>query len=456
MPPALGLSFLVGLFKGGIYGGSMTAILINTPGTASSAATIMDGYPLAKKGRAVYALTAALKASIIGDLVGTCLLVLIAPQLAKVALKFGPPEIFGLILFSLTVICFGQTGSLLKAWIATTLGLCLAVMGQDPITGYPRFAFGVLNLKIGLEIISVCIGLFGLSEILIQSEKKIGAGIKRVASTRITVKSYLLDQFPFKEVFRHLPLIVQSAVIGVVIGILPGIGSETSCWAAYSLGQKRSKNPEEWGKGCIEGVLAPETANNVECGTAMVPLLTFGIPGDAISAVMLGAFIAQGLRPGPQLFLQHFDIILAIFIGMYFATIAMYIIGHGYVFIFARVLNMNRAILFSVVFFLCVAGTFAIKNNFMDVLTMFFCGLLGYGLRKFGFPLAPVAIGFILGGILEVNFRQSVIMGIGSPAIFFTRPISASFLLVTLIVLTIFIWTKIRRDVEKSGIKPRG
>lgn len=442
MSPVLGIPFLLGIFKGGLYGGSISAILVNTPGTASAAATVMDGYPLAQKGKAIYALTAALKASIIGDLVGTCILVLVAPQLAKVALKFGPPEIFALILFSITVIALGQTGSLLKAWIATVLGLCLAVIGQDPITGYPRFAFGILGLKMGIEIVSLCIGLFGLSEILIQSEKKIYEGVQQIVSKTMSIKSYLKEEFKFREAIHHLPLIIQSSIIGVVIGILPGIGSETSCWMAYTTAKKRAKNPEQWGTGVIEGVLAPETANNIECGTALIPLLTFGIPGDAISAMMLGAFIAQGLRPGPELFLRHYDIILALFITMYFATIAMYVLGHGFIFLFARILNMKRSILYAIVFAFCVAGTFAIKNNLMDVITMFFSGFLGYGLRKFGFPLAPVAIGFILGGMFEVNFRQGMIMGFGSPLIFFLRPISASFLFVTLILLSYFIWGK--------------
>jgi putative tricarboxylic transport membrane protein len=303
----------------------------------------------------------------------------------------------------------------------------------------------------GIEVVSLCIGLFGFSEILIQSEKKIHDEIKQIKTITMTIRSYLKEEFKFREAIHHLPLIIQSSIIGVIIGILPGIGSETSCWMAYTTGKKRSKNPEQWGTGIIEGVIAPETANNIECGTALIPLLTFGIPGDAISAMMLGAFVAQGLRPGPELFTIHYDIILALFITMYFATIAMYILGHSFIFFFARILNMKRSILYSIVFFFCVAGTFSIKNNLMDVVTMILSGFLGYGFRKFGLPLAPVAIGFILGGMLEISFRQAIIMGFGNPFIFFLRPISASFLIVTLALLAYFIWGQFIK--KGKGIK---
>lgn len=445
MSPTLGISFLLGLYKGGIYGGSISAVLINTPGTGAAAATAMDGYPLAQKGRAIYALTAALKASIIGDLVGTFCLVLVAPPLARIALKFGPPEITSLILFSIMFICFGQRGSLLKAWIAATIGIGLSIIGQDPITGYPRFTFGIFDLQVGMEMIPLCIGLFGLSEILFQGEKKI---IEEVKLVKTTLRNYFRESFKFREALHHLPLIIRSSIIGVIIGILPGIGSETSCWVAYTTAKKSAKNQEEWGKGVIEGVLAPETANNIECGTAMIPLLTFGIPGDVVTAVMLGAFIAQGLRPGPQLFAQNPQIMLALFISMYFATIAMYVLGNGCIMFFTRVLNIRRSILYPVVITLCFAGTFAVRNSFFDIIAMALMGVLGYFARKFSFPIPPILIGFILGGMFEVQFRRSLIMGAGDISMFLTRPISALFVLITFLTLMYVIWGQFRRKVK--------
>lgn len=443
MPPIQGIPFLIGLYKGGIYGGSISAVLINTPGTASSAATVMDGYPLAQKGKGIYALTASLNASIIGDLVGTTTLVLIAPPLATIALKFGPIEIFSLILFSLTFVCIGQRGSLLKAWLATSFGILLSVIGQDPLTGYPRFTFGNYDLQVGVELVPLAIGLFGFSEVLAQAEVKIGPAIERVSGL-FSLRTYKKNMFTFIEAARHIPLIIQSSIIGVIIGILPGIGSETSCWVSYTFGMKRAKNQDEWGKGAIEGVIAAETANSCECGTAMVPLLTFGIPGDVVTAVMLGAFIAQGLRPGPQLFAQNPEVMLGIFIAMYLATIAMYVLGHGIIIISAQILNIKKSILFPCIAILCFVGTFAIRNNPTDLITMTALGFIGYMGRKFCFPIAPIVLGFILGGMLEVEFRRGVIMGAGDALIFFKQPISAVFLLITFLALILFIWDQFK------------
>lgn len=444
MSPTLGIPFLLGLYKGGTYGGSISAILINTPGTASNAATTMDGYPLAQKGRAGYALTAALKASLVGDFFGTAVLVFVAPQLARIALKFGPPEIFSLILFSLMFVCIGQRGSLVKAWLSAAVGIGLSIIGQDPITGYPRFTFGSFELQVGVDLIAICIGLFGFAEILIQSEKTIVATVNQIKKSMLgTFQSIFADRFKFKEILAHKLLILQSSFIGIGIGILPGIGTETACWVAYTAGMKRAKNKEEYGKGEIEGVIAPEAANNAVCGAAMVPLLTFGIPGDVVTAVMLGAFVAQGLRPGPQLFSQNPEIILSLFIAMYIASIAMYTLGSACLPFFIRLLSMKRSILYPSVILFCIAGTFAVRNSFIDVIIMILLGVLGYFARKFNFPVSPIALGFILGGMMEVQFRRSLLMGGGSISIFGTSPIAMLFLVITFVVLGYFLWSQL-------------
>jgi len=427
MAPNYGIPFLLGLYKGGTYGGSVSAILIGTPGTASNAATVLDGYPMAKKGEAAKALSAALYASLVGDFFGTCVLIIGAPQLAKVALAFGPPELFSLTVFSLTMVAYVSGKSLLKGVISASIGMALAVIGPDPMTGYPRFSFGSLELSAGLEVVPITIGLFGLAEIIIQTEEGVATSvlIERVAGKWVSLK----------DVGKHIGVLVQSSLIGVGLGALPGIGTETSCWMAYAAAKSRTKHPEEFGTGCLEGVLAPEAGNNSVCGAAMVPMLTFGIPGDVVTAVLLGAFVAQGLRPGPLLFQQAPEILLALFIGMYFATIALYLVGMSMIPVFSQVLKISRPVLYTLVVALCIVGSFAVRNNVFDVLTMLSCGILAYFLRKADFPISPVILGFILGKMLELHLRRSMIMGFGNPIIFVTRPISLFFLVITLLTL---------------------
>lgn len=429
MPPLVGIPFLLGLYKGGTYGGSISAILLGTPGTASNAATVMDGYPMAQRGRAGKALKAAIYASTIGDLFSDVVLVLAVGPLALIALKFGPPEFFALILFSLTVIATLAGRSMTKGLVSALLGVSLALVGIDPISGASRFTFGIADLQGGITFIPLMIGLFGLSEILVQISRPresltvLGAREDRAA-----------NRVSFREILGgYWRTVIRSALVGSALGALPGIGTETSCWVAYGMAKRASRNPERFGRGELEGVIAPEVGNNAVCGATLVPLLTFGIPGDVVTAVMMGAFIAQGLQPGPLLFRRHLDVIYGIYVALFLASLVMLVVATITIHLWVRVLRVPRALLYPVVLMLCVAGSYAINSSIFDVGLMVVFGVVGYGMRVAGFAVPPMVLAFILSPMLEQALTQSLIMSTGSPLIFFTRPIAALFMGLSLV-----------------------
>ena len=296
--PLVGIPFLIGLFKGGTFGGSISAILIGTPGTAANAATLLDGYEMRKQGRAGTAMMGALNASLIGDVFGTVALIFGAPALALIAIQFGPHEFFALVLFSLTMICYVSGRSLAKGVLAASLGVFFALIGTDPIGGTERLSFGIRELQGGLNVIALVTGLFGITEVLIQMES-FGRGRQKVTESVAVHLSGAGMQL--RAVVSNLWTIVRSSLVGTFIGALPGIGSETSPWVAYGLAKRASKTPEKFGQGAYEGVVAPEAANNAVCAAAMIPMLVFGIPGDIVTAILMSALIAQGLQPGPFL-----------------------------------------------------------------------------------------------------------------------------------------------------------
>jgi len=373
MPPLVGIPFLLGLYKGGTYGGSISAILLGTPGTASNAATVMDGYPMAQQGRGGKALKTAIYASTIGDFFSDIVLVAAAGPLAAIALQFGPPEFFALILFSLTVIASLAGRSLAKGLISAFLGVLLALIGIDPVSGASRFTFGIGDLRGGITFIPLMIGLFGLSEILVQVSR---------TSEALTVLGAKEDPAANRVTFREIltgywRTVIRSCLVGSALGALPGIGAETSCWVAYGMAKRASRHPDRFGKGEIEGVIAPEVGNNAVCGATLVPLLTFGIPGDVVTAVMMGAFIAQGLRPGPLLFRDHLDVIYGIYIALFLASLAMFLVAVLTIGLWVKVLQVPRSILYPVILMLCVAGSYAINSSLFDVAMMVFFGVVG-------------------------------------------------------------------------------
>lgn len=438
MDPVTGILLLCGVYFGGIYGGSITAILIKTPGTPSAAATVLDGYPMAQKGFAHKALTIATLSSGIGGILSVLLLIFVAPQVAKFALKFSAPETFGLALFGLSVIASISGESLVKGLITGSLGLLVASIGLDPVGGFPRFTFGSQELMGGINFIPVMIGLFAASEAFMQMESIFtkNENIIKIDKVRLT----------WSEFKSLIPTILRSTGIGAFIGAIPGAGGDIAAFVAYNEAKRWSKNPEEFGKGKMHGVAAPESANNGSTGGAMIPLLTLGIPGDAVTAVMLGALMVQGLQPGPMLFTQKADIVYTLFVGMIFANLIILLYGTLGIGLFTKVLKVPKAVLTPMILVLCVVGAYSMGNNMFDVWIMFIAGVIGYFMQRYGFPASPVILALILGPMMEANFRRALVMSGGDYAVFFTRPIAASFIVIAIITLL----TPIIRGLLKS------
>ena len=445
--PLVGIPFLIGLFKGGTFGGSISAILIGTPGTAANAATLLDGYEMRKQGRAGTAMMGALNASLIGDIFGTVALIFGAPALALIAIQFGPHEFFALVLFSLTMICYVSGRSLAKGVLAASMGVFFALIGTDPIGGTERLSFGIRELQGGLNVIALVTGLFGITEVLIQMES-FGRGRQKAAESVAVHLSGAGMQL--RAVLSHLWTIVRSSLVGTFIGALPGIGSETSPWVAYGLAKRASKTPEKFGKGAFEGVVAPEAANNAVCAAAMIPMLVFGIPGDIVTAILMSALIAQGLQPGPFLISEHRDVIFGLFMSVLFATFALYIFGRLTMRWWIRILTIPRPLLYSIVVAFCVVGTYSVKSSSFDLAVMFVFGLVGYVMRKLDIAIAPMLLAFVLAKILEESLRRGLVQSDGSILAFFERPITAVILVLTGVVLVAFGILEWRRRRKRS------
>ena len=419
MHPVTGILLLLGIYKGGLYGGSITAILIKAPGTPAASCTVLDGYPLTQKGEAKKALDMALYASCFADFVSNLALIMLAGLLAGFALKFGPPEFFTLIVFSLTIIAGVSGDNLVKGVASACFGLMFAVVGLDMVYGTNRFVFDIWQLMGGLSFIPVLIGLFALPEIIhyyacrAQSRaRKLNA---RGAGARWT---------EFKACFKS---ILRGSFIGVVLGAIPGIGGAPSAFLSYSEARRNSKNPQNFGKGELEGVAAAEAGNNGVAGATMIPLLALGVPGDVITAVILGAFMIHGLRPGPVMFVENIHLIYALFIGIMLSSVYLFVVGKLCIRAISRIAEAPNSVLYPIVLVLCLFGSFAINNSAFDVLVMALTGVVGYGLLVFRFPAPPFLIAFILGPLLEDNFRQSMILSDGAPGILFRSGICWAF-----------------------------
>jgi len=441
MSPVTGLAMLIGVYKGGIYGGSITAILINTPGTPAAAATALDGYPLAKQGKALKALKMAIYASVMADTFSDIVLILVAAPLAIVALKLGPPELTTLLILALTIVGLVSGKSLVKGLLVASLGVLFSTVGMDFMTGTPRFAFDSLEMAKGFPLIPVLIGLFAIPEILVQVEEKV-----RGTETVVLKKSPREEdnRVNFQELKSCSKTIFRSAIIGTFIGAIPGIGSVISSFISYGMAKRGSKNPEEFGEGALEGVAAAEAGNNAVCGATLIPLLTLGIPGDSVTAVMLAAFLIQGLVPGPELIPKHPNVIYGLFVALMVANMANLAIANVGIRFFARVASISKTIVFPTVAILCVVGSYAVENSLFDVKSMLFFGVVGYFMRKFDFPIPPFLIAFILGPMVENPLRQSLMISGGSPAIFFTSPISLTFIVLTGLSVFTVAWKRIK------------
>ena len=427
MQPINGILLLLGVYKGGIFGGSIPAILIKTPGTPASSATILDGYPLAEKGQAGKALGMALWASCTADVVSNLSLILFAGWLASFALNFGPPEFFALIFFSLTIIAGVSGDSLLRGALAAMAGLILATVGLDLVYGTNRFTFGDSNLMGGLNFIAVLIGLFAIPEVIAMAWDPTG----HLGKARSLGKSWVT----FREYKDSFFSIIRGSMIGVILGSIPGIGAAPSAFLSYSEARRTSKNKANFGKGEIEGVAAAEAGNNGVAGATLIPLLALGVPGDVITAIIIGAFMIHGLQPGPMMFVLNVDIIYGLFIGLIVSSVMLFAVGSVAIRAFRYVADVPKRILMPAVLVLCIYGVFAVNNNMFDVGVMFVMGWLGYVMNRTRIPAAPFLIAFILGPLLEDNFRQSMLMSGGDIAVFVRGPITWAFWTFSLIAL---------------------
>jgi len=441
MPKVTAIALLLGAYQGAMFGGSISAILINTPGTASSAATVIDGYQMAQQGKARKALSMALYASCTGGFIGCIILLAGAQSLAKVTLQFGPPEYFSMMVLSLMLIAGLSGKSLLKGLITAGLGLAMSTVGIEQIYGVHRFTFGNMNLWDGFSSLSLFIGLFAFSEVL-----NILLKPKSELDAKPDVHSNKGEPLTFQEYWGQRYNMIISGVLGSLIGILPGIGGSTANFLAYAEAQRRSKTPEKFGTGYLAGIAAPEAANNGVCGGALVPMLTLGIPGDVVTAILIGALIAQGIMPGPLMFSENIGDVYMIYIGLILAVFALVVLGTFGVPIFAKILNVRKSLLFPMILCICIIGTYASRSNYFDCQVMLLFGIVGYLFKKGGFPIPPMVIAFVIGSMLENSMRQSMILSDGSIAIFFTRPIS----LLLLIISTVLCIYMVRKNLKDN------
>ncbi|MDH4574464.1 tripartite tricarboxylate transporter permease [Salinicola acroporae] len=419
MAPVMGLNMLIGIYIGGIYGGCVSAILLRTPGTPSSAATVLDGYPLAQKGEAGKALGMATIASFVGGIIAAVVLAALAPQLASLALKFGPAEYFALAVFGLTIIA-SLSGDILKGALAGLMGVLIGCVGADPISGISRYTFGVTGFASGFSFTPALIGLFALSEVFVQIEKILGDRIERMKVSGI---------WPSREELKTTGMpMLRGSLIGTFIGIVPGTGSGTAAWISYNEARRTSKTPEKFGTGHLPGVAATESANNAVCAAALIPLLALGIPGDVVTAVLMGGLMIQGLAPGPMLFQQHPDVVVGIFTGVFVATVFMLIFGLLGIRFFTQILRVPRRLLTLAIVVFCFVGSWAINLNVVDLYTMVGFGVLGFFMHKYGFSQAALCIALILGPMAESNLRLGLMSARDDLGVFLSGPLTLFFL----------------------------
>ena len=441
LPPIQGLLMLIGIFCGGIYGGSISGILIRTPGTPSAAATLLDGYPLAQKGMGGKAIGMSTVASFVGGVTGAIVMTFLSPQIAKIGLKFGPPEFFALAIFGLGMIVTISGRSLLKGIISALFGLLITTIGFDPLSGAPRFTFGSQELLGGVTFIPALIGLFGYAQVFRNIEKIL---------VLPPVKSKVENILPkFSEIRASLKTMIKSALMGTFIGSIPGTGCDVAAFITYGEAKRTSKHPEKFGTGVLEGVAAPEAGNNGATGGAMIPMLTLGVPGDAVTAVLLGALTIHGLQPGPLLFRDHLDVIYPIFAGMIMAQFVLLIVGLSGARFFAKLINIDRRVLTPIIFFLCVVGSYSMRFSFFDVGLSIVIGIIAYFMEYYGYPPSPILLALILGPMAEQNLRRSLIISHGDPTILIARPISAAFIVLALVVI-VSSYYRIKKASEKE------
>jgi putative tricarboxylic transport membrane protein len=439
--PVTSLIMLSGIYYGAQYGGSTTAILINLPGESSSAVTAIDGYQMARQGKAGPALATAALGSFFAGTVATGVLVLFAPPLAAMALAFGPPEYFSLIVLGLIASIALAHGAITKALAMIVLGLLLGMVGQDIYTGTPRFTFGIRELYSGVNFVSVAVGVFGVAEILRNLENE---------RTRTVLVTSVSNLWLSREDFRRIAApVLRGTALGSILGILPGGGHVLAAFAAYSVEKRASRHPETFGHGAIEGVAGPESANNAAAQTSFIPLLTLGLPAHPVMALMVGAFIIQGITPGPNVINDEPALFWGLIVSMWVGNLLLVLLNLPLIGIWVKMLTIPYNVLFpAIIAFACI-GTYSISLNVYHVYAIAFFGILGYLLVKLGCEPAPLLLGFVLGPLLEEHLRRAMIISRGDPSVFLTRPISAGLLIAAVAVLVITFLPAIRKKREE-------
>jgi putative tricarboxylic transport membrane protein len=456
LPTASGLSLLASLYMGAMYGGSVAAILLRTPGTPAAAATVLDGYPMAQKGQAGKALGVSLVASFIGGVISSIALLTVAPLLGQVALQFGPVELFAVAVLGLTIIASLSRGSTILGLLSGSIGVLLSMVGMDNITGTPRFTFGNINLFGGISFVVALIGLFSIPQAIRLIENKVIA-VRKTVVNKITDK-----MLPTWIEFRSLlPTILRSSFIGIFTGIIPGTGGDTACWFGYNEAKRFSKEKEKFGTGHPIGVAASEAANNAVVGGSLIPTISLGIPGSSSTAVLMGGLMVHGVMPGPTLMTEYADVTYTLIWAVMLANFAILGVGLLLTRMSIHVTRVKDAIMAPLIIVLCVIGSFSINNNIFDVVLMLGFGLLGYIMDRMKIPTAPLVVGLILGNLLNVSLHQSLLISHGTWMIFLTSPISAVLLAIALLSILqdtpFFRWTfvalkaTVRRGKKSSG-----
>ncbi len=435
------LSLLLGLYIGGFSGGLVSAILLNIPGTAASMMTTMDGYPMAKKGQAAKALGLGITSSFLGGGLSIIALILISPALARIALQFGPFEYFSLTFFALSMIVTMSSKDVVKGCISGLMGILVAMIGPAPIDSYPRFTFGIRSLETGVNSTVVLIGIFAISEIFALGDQK---NRLRITKEQVQVAKMRGFGFSFAELWAEKFNMLVSSVIGILIGILPGIGGALASIMSYNAAKRLSKHPEMFGTGYNAGIVASETANNAAIGGAMIPLLALGIPGDAVTALLLSAFTMKGVQPGPLMFTNNGDTIYYIFVVMLIANVIMLVANYFSISMFVKMLKIPKHLLFPIVGFLCLLGVYGLNRSTSDMTTMLVFGIIGFFMKKWDLKAQPFIIGMLVGFMAEQNMRRAMMYSDGSFLPFVTSPLSLVFLIAGFASIFITIYRSMR------------
>jgi len=446
--PVAAIIMLAGIYYGAMYGGSTTSILVNIPGEAASAVTCLDGYQMARQGKAGRALGISAFGSFIAGTIGIVGLTLVAVPLADLALRFGPPEYFALMCLGMVILTFLSSTSMIRALMMACFGILIGTVGTDAVSGTARFSFGIIELMDGVGLVPVVMGLFGISEMLLNIETKID---REIFKTRVK------GLFPtVRDWIQSAGAIIRGTVIGFFLGILPGGGAVLSSFVSYAVEKRVSKYPEKFGTGVIEGVAAPESANNSAAQGAFIPLLTLGIPSNVVMAMLLGALIIHGVTPGPLLLTNHPQVFWGVVGSMYIGNVMLLILNLPLIGLWVQLLKVPYAILMPLIIVFCIIGSYTIANSIMDVFFMLIFGVIGYLMKKLKYEAPPLILAYVLGPMMEYSLKQSLLVSKGSFKIFFSRPISATCLIIALILVVLPIIPRLRKKRPGAVLPDEG